>query len=33
MNELAAKSPQKKGITNTPDFSRAKEIVAGLRKK
>jgi len=33
MNELAAKSPQKKGITNTPDFIRAKEIVAGLRKK
>jgi predicted Zn-dependent protease len=33
MNELAAKSPGKKGITNTPDFKRANQLAAGLRKK
>lgn len=33
MDELAAKSPDKKGITNTADFNKAKQIAAGLRKK
>lgn len=33
MNELAAKSPAKKGITDTPDFKRANQLAAGLRKK
>jgi len=33
MNELAAKSPEKKSITNTPDFNRAKQVAAGLRQK
>lgn len=33
MNELAANSPAKNGLENTPDFNRAKQIAAGLRKK
>ncbi len=33
MNELAANSPAKTGLTNTPDFNRAKQVAAGLRKK
>jgi len=33
MNELAANSPAKKGFVNTPDFNRAKQVAAGLRKK
>ena len=33
MNELAAKSPGIKGITDTPDFKRANQLAAGLRKK
>jgi predicted Zn-dependent protease len=33
MNELAAKSPGSKGITDTPDFKRANQLAAGMRKK
>lgn len=33
MNELAAKSPERKAITNTADFNRAKQIAVGLSKK
>jgi beta-barrel assembly-enhancing protease len=33
MNELAAKSPDEKAITNTPDFNRAKLAAAELRKR
>mgnify|MGYP003825307467 FL=1 len=33
MKELAAKSPERKAITNTPQFNRAKQVAAGLRKK
>ncbi len=33
MNELAAKNPAKKGITDTPDFKRANQLAAGLQKK
>lgn len=33
MYELAAQSPAKKGIANTPDFNRARQVAAGLRKK
>jgi beta-barrel assembly-enhancing protease len=33
MNEMAAKSPPQKAITNTANFSRAKQLAAGLRKK
>lgn len=33
MKELAAKSPDKKSITNTVDFNRAKQIALGLNKK
>ena len=33
MKELAAKSPEKKAIINTVDFSRAKQIAMGLSKK
>jgi hypothetical protein len=30
---MAAKSPAKKGLTNTAAFGRAKQLAAGLRKK
>lgn len=33
MNELAAKSPERKAVTNTPEFSRAKQIASGMAKK
>ncbi|PKN34086.1 MAG: hypothetical protein CVU61_09990 [Deltaproteobacteria bacterium HGW-Deltaproteobacteria-19] len=33
MNELAAKSPERKAVTNTPGFTRARQLAAGLRKK
>ncbi len=33
MNELAAKTPGGKGITDTPDFKRANQLAAGLHKK
>lgn len=33
MKDLAAKSPERKAITNTPQFNRAKQLAAGLRKK
>jgi predicted Zn-dependent protease len=33
MNELAANSPATKGLVNTPDFNRAKQVASGLRKK
>ncbi|MEN6622706.1 MAG: M48 family metalloprotease, partial [Smithella sp.] len=33
MDELAAKSPAQKGITDTPDFDRARQIAAGMSKK
>lgn len=33
MNELAAQSPERKAITNTADFNKAKQIAAGLSKK
>jgi predicted Zn-dependent protease len=33
MKEMAAKSPAKKGLTNTAAFGRAKQLAAGLRKK
>lgn len=33
MKELAAKSTAKQGAVNTPEFARAKQIAAGLRKK
>ena len=33
MKEMAAQSPDKKGITNTADFTRAKQVAAALRKK
>ncbi|MGV8079821.1 MAG: M48 family metalloprotease [Syntrophales bacterium] len=33
MNELAAKSPDRKAVTNTPAFNRAKQIAAGMKKK
>jgi predicted Zn-dependent protease len=33
MKELAAQSPDKKAITNTADFTRAKQVAVALRKK
>ncbi len=33
MNELAAKSPERKAVINTADFSKAKQIAAGLHRK
>jgi len=33
MKELAAKSPDRKAITNTAEFNRAKQIAVALRKK
>lgn len=33
MNELAMNSPAKRGSVNTPEFNRAKQAAAGLRKK
>jgi predicted Zn-dependent protease len=33
MNELAAKSPDKRGITNTADFNKAKQIAVAMKKK
>jgi hypothetical protein len=30
---MAAKSPAKKGLTNTAAFSRAKQLATGMRKK
>lgn len=33
MNELAANSPAKKGLVNTPEFNRSRQAAAGLRKK
>ena len=33
MKELAAQSPDKKAITNTADFTRAKQVATALRKK
>lgn len=33
MKDLAAKSPERKATTNTPQFNRAKQLAAGLRKK
>jgi predicted Zn-dependent protease len=33
MKELAAASPARQGVISTPDFNRAKQIAAGLRKK
>lgn len=33
MDELAAESPAQKGITDTPDFDRARQIAAGMSKK
>jgi predicted Zn-dependent protease len=33
MNELAAKSSTPRGIVNTPEFNRARQVAAGLRKK
>jgi len=33
MNQLAAQSPGRKGIINTAEFNRSKQIAAGLRKK
>lgn len=33
MDELAAKSPDRKGITDTPDFDSVRQIAAGMSKK
>jgi beta-barrel assembly-enhancing protease len=33
MKELAAESPERKATINTPEFNRARQIAAGLRKK
>lgn len=33
MNELAAQSPARKSVIDTPDFNRAKQLAASLRKK
>lgn len=33
MKELAARSPERKAITSTPEFSRARQIATGIRKK
>ncbi|NPU84492.1 MAG: M48 family metalloprotease [Syntrophaceae bacterium] len=33
MNDLAAKSPERKAVTNTPAFNRARQLAAGMQKK
>lgn len=33
MNELAAKSPARKAITNTPEFTRVRQIASGMTKR
>ena len=33
MRELAAKSPDQKGITTTPDFNRVRQIALSMKKK
>jgi predicted Zn-dependent protease len=33
MKELATESPERKATTNTPEFNRARQIAAGMRKK
>jgi predicted Zn-dependent protease len=33
MQELAAQSPERRAITNSADFNKAKQIAAGLNKK
>jgi len=33
MNELAAQSPVKKSITNTPEFNKARQMATAMRKK
>lgn len=33
MNELVAQSPERKAVTNTPEFNKVKQIAAGFSKK